>query len=163
MGLQPAVVKLGGKKVLLMVTPKDSYSLGPMFLTKPSWYNREKSREKNNSLRRKRFFRNYTWQVFILHFNIFASGKASSEKKKKKKKEILGYLYKEDPTRESKSECKHQSSSEKGKSPMRPSNTVFLGDEGREGGGNWLPHSSAYGEASQSREWENCLSICFHG
>lgn len=84
MGLQPAVVKLGGKKVLLMVTPKDSYSLGPMFLTKPSWYNREKSREKNNSLRRKRFFRNYTWQVFILHFNIFASGKASSEKKKKR-------------------------------------------------------------------------------
>lgn len=35
-GLQSAVVKLGGKKVLLMVTQKDSYSFGPMlFLTKP--------------------------------------------------------------------------------------------------------------------------------
>lgn len=35
MRLQPAVVKFGGKKVLLMVTQKDSYRLGPMlFLTK---------------------------------------------------------------------------------------------------------------------------------
>lgn len=71
---------LVGKKVLLMVTPKDSYSLGPMlFLTKPRWYNRERSRDKNNSLRPKWFFRNYTWQVFILHFNVLASGKAYSE------------------------------------------------------------------------------------
>ena len=99
-GLQPAVVKFSGKKVLLMVTPKDSYSLGPMlFLTKPRWYN-EKDQEIKTILWDQSDFSGIILGKFAFFTLMFLLLEGPILKV-----EMLGYRHKGDPIRESKREC----------------------------------------------------------